>query len=83
MDNLPGQIEAEKLGYTLWFYSGDKDGATYSNGKLCLTVNKDGKASLSTQYKMVELSIKNFSFPSKNFGIFETQILEILNRINV
>lgn len=84
MDNiLPGRKEAEQLGYTLFCYSGDKSCATYCNGQLGLTVNKNGNASLSAQYMLVELSIKNFSFPNINFNLFEKQINDILNNIGV
>ena len=83
MDNtLPSYSDAKVLGYNLWFHSGDKSSATYSNGKLALTVNKDGIATLSAQYKMVELSIKNFRFPNGNFRIFEKQINNIINKVN-
>jgi len=81
MKGLPGQEETIRLGYELGYHSGDKSSATYSKGELNLTVYEKGTASLSAMYKMVLISVANFSFPNKNFHIFENQILTVLKGI--
>jgi hypothetical protein len=76
--DLPGFKEANELGYELGFYNGSKSQATYYKGNLCLTINSNNKAILSSTYKLVELRIVNFSFPNKNIEMFERQILACL-----
>ena len=79
--NFPGEGEAKKLGYSLYSHSGDKSSATYSKGKLCLIVNKNGTARIIGIYKLIKLDTGEISFPNKNFHIFENQIMHLLNGV--
>lgn len=82
MENLPGQEEAERLGYNVQYYTGDRQSATYIDNNslgLFLTVNNNGNnkftATLGMIYKLVEIEIKNFQFPHPHFKQFEIDLL--------
>jgi hypothetical protein len=80
---FPGQVEAKHLGYSLYATSGDKNSAIYNKnclpwGILSLRVTSKGEATLSSSYKMVRLEVGPFSFPHKNFVLFEQQLLRCM-----
>lgn len=79
--DFPNQKEAEKLGYSVCSYSGDKSIVSYNNGNMCLTIYDGKEAELSSSYKMIQLNTGKFSFPHENFHIFENQMLHLLNGV--
>lgn len=79
--DFPTFKEAVKLGYNLYSYSGDKTIVTYFKDKVCLTIYDGKEAELHSTYKMIQLKTGKFSFPHKNFYIFENQILHLLNGV--
>lgn len=81
--NYQGQDEVEKLGYTLYCHNGDKSIVSYGKGKLCLTIYNGIEANLHSSYKMIQIKTGKFSFPNKNFHIFENQIIDLLNGVNL
>ena len=78
MNEIPGEILAKQLGYTLYAHSGDYSSAIYSKGPLSLTITKEGKATVKAFYKLVTISSGEFSFPHPRFEIFENQVLRCL-----
>ncbi len=83
MENYPGYEEAQKLGYSLYCHNGDKSSVSYGKGKLCLTIYNGIEAELHSSYKMIQIKSGKFSFPHKNFHIFENQIMNLLNGVNL
>ena len=73
-----GYDEAVALGYTLYSHSGNGKIAHYIKDKLYLIVDDKGQATLWSCIGVVELEVKSFSFPNKNFHIFEKNINTIL-----
>ena len=78
--NLPGQAEAEKFGYSLLNFGGDRRSATYVKSDIWLTVHDDSTANLSSLIGMVQLRIGGFKFPNPHFAVFEKQIQSILDK---
>ena len=77
--NMPGQADAEQLGYSLLSYGGDKQSATYVRNGIWLTVYADSTAELSSMIGIVKLSIDRFQFPHPRFAVFEKQIRSIID----
>jgi len=78
-EDLPGHREVKDLGYTLDFYSGNFRSATYTKEGIVLNLvykeDNSLEARLGFIWKLVKIETLNFSFPNKNFKIFEKQIL--------
>lgn len=84
IDGLPGKDIAEQLGYTLFSYSGSGEMARYSKGQLQLKiVREEGKlrAELMAQYGLIRLTTDTLAFPNRNLGVFEDQLLGILEML--
>ena len=82
-DNLPGIKEVtELLGYELSSYTADGATAYYSKGELTLKVSvftdESKIAMLFALRKLVRINVGPFSFPNKNFEIFEKQLLDVI-----
>ena len=78
-----GEEEALKLGYTLFSSDGQGGSTTYLKRDLgiFLTVFKNGGAELQASWMLVQLKLGLFSFPNKNFSVFEKQMTKILTLI--
>lgn len=84
MMDLPGREEANKLGYTLAYHSGDRKMAVYQKDEISLTVELVDYGRLRGELGAVPLGIIKvhtgpFSFPNINFGIFERQVKCVLD----
>lgn len=82
---LPGQDEANRLGYHVASFSGDHKMARYVKGDLMLKVwiseQGDLQARLFGFYGLFSIESGNMSFPNKNFGIFELELIGILRAL--
>ena len=77
--NLPGYMDAPRLGYSLLSYGGEKKSATYVKSDVWLTVYADSTAELSSMIGIVKLSIDRFQFPHPRFAVFEKKIRSIID----
>ena len=77
--NLPGYMDAPRLGYSLLSYGGEKQSATYVKDDIWLTVYADSIAELSSILGLVTLSIGGFQFPHPRFDFLEKQIRSIID----
>jgi len=82
--DLPGYKEALDLGYSLNYHGGDRKSATYTKDGIHLTIRykKDNlEAYLEYIWKLLVIKTPNFTFPNKNFGIFENQVFLAKTRL--
>ena len=84
-NRLPGEKEAFELGYRLHYYCADRvSWATYLKDEIFLVVwevENCLRARLDCIYKMLVIKTPDFSFPNKNFQVFEGQIIEVKNKL--
>ena len=82
--DLPGLEEAREFGYTLSYHGGDRQSASYMKDGRILTVWRRGSrfvARLEFVWKLLVIRTPNFTFPSKNWEVFESQITVAKDRL--
>jgi phytoene dehydrogenase-like protein len=76
MEKLPRHEFALEYGYTMYSYTPKGDtgkvySAVYAKKDLFLRLREDGTATLEKYLGLVKCMVPEFSFPNKNFKIFE------------
>lgn len=73
--NLPGQEQAEKMGYALHSFSGDHATAHYIKDGIGLDVwGTQKEAEISFLYGLLLVTTGKFGWPHPNFAQFERQV---------
>ena len=82
--DLPGLEEAREFGYSLSYHGGDRQSASYMKDGRILTIWHKGsrlEARLEFVWKLLVVRTPNFTFPSKNWEVFESQITVAKDRL--
>jgi hypothetical protein len=83
ISELPGYAFAMEHGYTVYAYASDGHSVHYDKDGIELVIKKvkdrpdEYVATLYYYMGLIECKISEFSFPHKNFNIFEKQIFRL------